>query len=500
MSTPPQKAPPRLIDGDTATGRLLQAAADAPLESSPVRRERVWIRMHRRSVPLRFLVPAMAALGLAVAAGWNLLADPLPLPPATLVFRAGAVEVGEELWKIAEVGQALRFEDALNVGGGRSKAFARFSGGGAMFLADTQGTVQTDRGRVELRLPKGQVIASSNLLTIIADELRIEGTDALFSVKVAMALGVEVIVYEGVVQVRGPGTKVKLSAGQSWSSKLGPGPAGGDQPLLPLVRALAKPGGAEAPLFLESPGDPEIFLDGLSLGPGPLSLLASVGAHTVTADEMISEQVEVKPGITPQLKLRSAEWAEGLAYDKARQLALDGRPIEAVAGYEPLARGTGSRAEAALYEIGRIRLRLLKDASGALSAFAEHQRRFPTGALIQEVALSAIEAQLELGQLEPALAAMEAFLARFGASERRNDVHFLQARVHAEKGNCAVALRLFAGLREDPKYAADALYLTAYCERAIDDLSSAQMHLRRYLSRYPKGKYRDEAKAGLGRR
>jgi TolA-binding protein len=95
---------------------------------------------------------------------------------------------------------------------------------------------------------------------------------------------------------------------------------------------------------------------------------------------------------------------------------------------------------------------------------------------------------------------MDAFLARWPSSERLNDVHFLQAQVHAQRGDCAVALPLFVGLLGDPGHGDDALYLTAYCEQALSRQAAARTHLQQYLQRFPGGKHQAEAKAALRKR
>jgi tetratricopeptide (TPR) repeat protein len=503
VSTPPPKAPPRLIEGDSAVGRLLENAAKAPSASTPFQRERIWQRLKgpRRAV-VPFLVAAAAAIAVTVAVGWNLRPLP-PLAPATLALMSGRVENRHFATKQFELGQAIPPQDDVLIDG---RAFFRFPGGGALFFDTSTINLSTELGRVELRMLAGRAIVLSNDITVstmVEPQYELTAGEALFEVKVATdEVAAFVRVFEGVVTIRSPSTYTKVRAGESWSSREGISPATTEEPRLALVRALARPSGVERTLILEAPERAEIFVDGVPVGPGQVQVLASLGPHSVTAREMVSEQVQAaSAGTTPtRIRLRLAAWDEGLAYNKARQLGLDGRGAEAIAMYERFADGDDARAETSLYEIGRIRLRLLRDPGGALKAFDEHARRFPAGALAQEVGLSAIEAQLQLGQLEPALEAMDVFVNRYERSERLNDLRFLQAQVHSEKGDCAVALRLFEGLLADPKYADDALYFSAYCERALGNDTAARQHLHRYLAKFPGGKHRAEAKAALGRR
>ena len=174
MSTPPQEAPPRLTEGDSAVGRLLKNAAEAPLDSSPIRRNRIWLQLAaRRSAPLRFLIPVAAALAVAIAVGWSLRPQPVPLAPAMFAFSSGGPAVGEPV-------------KGPLITGPNSRVFARFVGGGALILPDSRLDIRTAAGRVELELAAGKTLASAHEAAVTAGEYRLEVAGALFGVKVAM--------------------------------------------------------------------------------------------------------------------------------------------------------------------------------------------------------------------------------------------------------------------------------------------------------------------------
>jgi TolA-binding protein len=491
MSTPPQ-APPRLIDSDTATGRLVAAAARAPLESTPARRERLWLTLHARGGQKAFFVPALAVIAIAIVAGVSL--QPRPLPPASVALVSGAVEFGSTH---VEVGQTIPSDSALTTGRD-GRVFLRFTEGGALFFALSQVKVETADGRVELQITAGDALVHAKSVRVTAGSERLEARDAMFSVKVATDESIaQVIVYEGAVQLRGSAGQVALSPGQSWSPEKGVGPIANESRQLELVRALTVPQASEAVLDIRTSAM-DVTLDGLALGPSSTTLLASQGAHRLSADFMSAETVVVPAGGVRHALESLGGVDEARAYEKARQLASEGMSAEAIGLYRRVANGQSRRAETALYEVGRIQLRVLHDPSRAAFAFDEYLRRFAEGSLRQEVVLSLIEARLQAGDATGALGNMQTFLHDYPDSERATDVRFLQAQAFREGGNCQLALGLFEQLASHPKYGDDSLYFIAWCQRASP--AAARTVLESYLKKFPDGKHRAEAKAALGQR
>ncbi|MHB8875436.1 MAG: tetratricopeptide repeat protein, partial [Myxococcaceae bacterium] len=194
----------------------------------------------------------------------------------------------------------------------------------------------------------------------------------------------------------------------------------------------------------------------------------------------------------------SAAEREAVSYELARLLAGRGRAAEAVALFDALSRGEGARAEAALYEAGRLRLRNLGDPAGALEAFSRYRGRFGGGALVQEVALSTIEAHLARSEQDAALRELDTFMVDYPESERRDDLRFIRGNLRRERGECQAAAGDYLLLLDDPKRGEDALFFAAGCERKNGDLEGARRHLRAYLERYPAGVHRAEAERALG--
>jgi len=175
---------------------------------------------------------------------------------------------------------------------------------------------------------------------------------------------------------------------------------------------------------------------------------------------------------------------------RARDQERAGRFAQAASLYAQLAQGEGPRAGNALYELARLRLRRLDQPEQALQALVEYRRRFPEGPLAQEAALSAIEARLALDQEEPALREMDAFLTRFGGSERAGEVRFLRASLRLRRGSCAAAEPDVRALLADPPRGDDALFGLAACAQ---DEERDPARLREYLTRFPQGRHRREA-------
>ncbi len=110
-------------------------------------------------------------------------------------------------------------------------------------------------------------------------------------------------------------------------------------------------------------------------------------------------------------------------------LAGQGEPRAAELCYAQRAAGSGLSAEAALYEMARLRRDALQDANGALAALNDYRQRFPSGSLHNEVALSRLELLSELGRGREALRESEALLASAKGQERAAELHMLRGNV-----------------------------------------------------------------------
>ena len=128
------------------------------------------------------------------------------------------------------------------------------------------------------------------------------------------------------------------------------------------------------------------------------------------------------------------------AYQKAQALASRGRYAQAAASFARLS-AAGPRAELALYERGLLLLKKLEEPAQARRVFLEHRRRFPESELGPEVDVSLIEASLRAKELPDAAREIDAFLARYPANERRDELRLLRANLARDGGDCARAER-----------------------------------------------------------
>jgi hypothetical protein len=110
--------------------------------------------------------------------------------------------------------------------------------------------------------------------------------------------------------------------------------------------------------------------------------------------------VEAAPAESPPPAAQTA------ARDCAR-LVHEGVTDEALSCFEQQAQLPGQRGENALLEVARIRRDVKRDLAGAERALAEHDRRFPHGALAPEASVWRIELLLRLGRGDEALAETE---------------------------------------------------------------------------------------------
>lgn len=117
---------------------------------------------------------------------------------------------------------------------------------------------------------------------------------------------------------------------------------------------------------------------------------------------------------------------------KEAQAALQaGDTSKAIETLGRIASGTGTAAENAAYEIGRITRYHLNRPRQAIMLWDRYRTRFPSGLLRTEADLSILDTLSGLGDLHAALAEAEAFLARHPSNERRAEVQKLAERLRA---------------------------------------------------------------------
>ncbi len=544
----PEIEPKRLSEtSDSDLSRLIASARTGAATTRTGSRERIWKKLIHAPAPshARWLIPAVAVGCAALVFFFRPQPSASPLlsaePFATLALASGAVDAASAgAWSVAQVGAPLSEGSRLRTAA-NSRAYTRFSGGGALFGEGTLAALSREGAGLAVKLEVGAATFAlrqdSTPLHVGAAAFAVDTHGSVFQVKVGSEQVVDVLVHEGTVRVRGPSTDLGLAAGQSWSSRTGPGHATMNETDAATARVLGALSEPKATLRIPTPVGAEITIDGVRLGLAPLGVLQPLGPHQVTAEhhgERISGQVvlvaqdtafqpaepplpqlaspaekplslrpgEVDPAAPLQQKLKGALSPgdrDTASYELARVLCRRGKNTEALGLYEKLAVGSGAWSEPALYEVGRLKLRSLSDPAGAVTAYADYRRRYPAGALAHEVALSSIEAQLARGSVTDALREMDAFLVTFASSERLEDVRFVRATVRRDRGDCEGALFDYLLLVKSARHGDDALYFSAYCAQQQGDANAARRGLSQYVLQFPGGRHLAEARAALGR-
>jgi tetratricopeptide (TPR) repeat protein len=155
--------------------------------------------------------------------------------------------------------------------------------------------------------------------------------------------------------------------------------------------------------------------------------------------------------------------------------------------------------ESALLERALRVLRQENDPRGALALFDEHARRFASGPLSVEERVGRIEALLQLGQREQALALLDPMT--LPSTGPRRDMLVTRGELRAGAGRCAEALIDFGlALTSDERSdaaAERALYGRASCRARLGDAEGARADLTSYLTRFPSGRFAADARAAL---
>ncbi len=527
---------------DAVLGQALLHLREPPVPASA--RERVCAAVDdpRVRAPFRLRWWPVAALWTAVAAGAIAVV-------AMRVPRGGPERESSGLWTLAsasgtviagvdaelapaKVGQRLaRGAHVRTAATGRadvawgSKAGVTLAQNTTVVLSqqsDVEG-VDLREGSVFVRAAKREQ-RSPFVVRALGFEVRVVGT--LFQVA-ARDKELRVRVDEGMVEVALAGKVLaNVAAGQCWSSLRGsvercfaqvsagggvptPGPAVGHEgaaqsaaPAEPKARrgTAVSPSPTAAAAAAPPSEAPAATPPG---APAPPARRPAPPPTPVMPPAVSTEPPTTAPPPPPAAQPPPAAEPESILYPRAMRLVRQQRYAEAVAAFESVAAARGVHEEIALYEIGRIRQRYLRDPYGAWASLEEYRRRYPRGALRQEAHLTAIESLVARRDHERALSEIAAFLAGHPDSERRPDVLLLRGQVHRERREHDAALRAFeevASGARDTAQADEASYAAAECELALGRSTAARDRLVEYLRRFPNGRHRGQARAALGER
>lgn len=492
-----RQTPTRLAEQGGPLGLLLAEAAAESAQVPASARARVWRRLQEPAKPISWRLP-LAAGGLAAACA-VVFAILLPeAPPRTLALSlvpgAGSVALVDPAGGVQP--GTTSFADRSQIVAGTAGALLRSGGSQLALSAGARATFREAEGITEVWLESGEAAvgpvdgsnAPATIRVVAAGAYRVEAPPGALFIVSASAERVSVYAVRGEAKVHSAAGDQPVSAGAAWASQ-GVAPAVSEAERTLAARAApaalaGTPSAASAP----TPAGPTV---------APSSGVPS----TVAPAASLFGQGSGSPARTGRLLARAAESAasqgDEAALAKVSALEAAGDNPAAAGILEELSKKSGPRAEAALYELGRLRLRFLGQPALALAAFDEHARRFPEGALALEARLTAVEARLSLGQDEPALREMDSFLARYGQSERALDVRWLRASLLQGRGDCRRALPDLRALSEEGPRSEGALFLLATCARSGGDLAEAKARLTEYQRRFPGGAHRAEVDAAL---
>jgi hypothetical protein len=160
--------------------------------------------------------------------------------------------------------------------------------------------------------------------------------------------------------------------------------------------------------------------------------------------------------------------------------------------------GSTLASESVLLGRALARLRVDRDAAGAIVELDRYSERFPTGTLRHEAQRARLDALLTLGRLADARTILASL--NLGAGVRDRELRLIRAELTAD-GACAAALSDYEAVLADSSsgpFAARALWGRAACRTRLGDERGARADLAAYLDRFPAGAHAAAARARIG--
>ncbi len=176
-------------------------------------------------------------------------------------------------------------------------------------------------------------------------------------------------------------------------------------------------------------------------------------------------------------------------------LSREGKKDEARACWIQRSLGSGLSAELALYEISRLDVQAAAWPQ-AVAHLREHQRRFPSGQLKGEVALTLVEVFGKSGDTAQALTESERLLNTPYGRERAEQLHWLRGNLYRAQGDYMRAQNEYEQIGPDSKFGSEALYYVAVCLEARGQREAARQAYQDYL-KHPSATRADAVKRKL---
>ena len=150
--------------------------------------------------------------------------------------------------------------------------------------------------------------------------------------------------------------------------------------------------------------------------------------------------------------------------------------------------------ELATYKEARTAMR--GDLDDALAKLTALLAAYPHGRFDLETRVSIIECKVRLGRLADAELDVEEFLARYGDSERANEIRFVRAEIQRQvHASCDRALADYRAAAASSRVADEAQFFRGWCAARTGDTAERDTALRDYLARWPAGRHANAARA-----
>ncbi len=168
----------------------------------------------------------------------------------------------------------------------------------------------------------------------------------------------------------------------------------------------------------------------------------------------------------------------------------------------PLANPSALAQESRLLAGAIHKLRQERNPGQALAMLDQHRARFGArGALEPEAEVTRIEALLRLGRHDQALELLDGQVLT--ATGVGREMLVARAELRAEKGRCGAALNdfnLLLATEAAPDLVTErALYGRATCRAQQGDWAGARSDLEHYLTRFPSGRFANQARVAIGK-
>jgi hypothetical protein len=478
-----KELPPPYRASDDALARAVAEYREATDRPDPRREAAAFARLRARPRPRRARLYGLATASVCGAlalwvwrAGDRHLDARAPLPPSPEA--AAALPVRPPLPEpSAHADQTFAAHGSVVLSLGPSpvalpRGRSRLRGEAEVTLsAEAHATARRDATAAHIHITRGAIALavephrSGRSLSVRAGGYEFAVLGTVFEVSHTSDRRVRLSVREGRVAVLRRGRLLAvITAGGLWQSPPSPGVGTAVNRGDPAAarRPAAPPMDSDASLAVAAPDRPP------ALRPSVVPALAPLPTPAVTTHATAATAVVSAPDA-----------------DACAGLAGQGRIAEAVRCAEALGQGQGTAAEIGLYQLATLRRDRLGDPAGALAALRAHQRRFPSGVLRLEVALSVVELLPRLGQHQAALDESARLLAGPLEPGRRAELRLLRGNVWREVyGDCARGAGEYAEAGVDRGRIGDeASFLHAACLETLGRFDEARAAYGRYLRR-----------------